>query len=95
MEWPGALKDYGYNLGMAFQIVDDILDLEGIEEEVGKPVGNDLSHGIMTLPAILAMERYPEGNPIPLMFQHPHDESYLKRAVEMIQNSSVTLTPTR
>ena len=85
-----ALKDYGYNLGMAFQIVDDILDLEGTEEEVGKPVGNDLSRGIMTLPAIMAMERYPEGNPIPMIFQHRDDETHLKRAVDMIQSSSIT-----
>ena len=38
-----ALKRYSHNIGMAFQIVDDILDFEGDEEEVGKPVGNDLS----------------------------------------------------
>ena len=84
-----ALRDYGYNLGMAFQIVDDILDFEGTEEEVGKPVGNDLSHGIATLPAIIAMERYPEGNPIPELFRNPQDETSLKRAVDMIQSSSI------
>ena len=38
-----ALRDYGYNLGMAFQIIDDILDFNGLREEIGKPVGNDLS----------------------------------------------------
>ena len=44
----------------------------------------------MTLPAIMAMERYPEGNPIPMIFQHPDDETHLKRAVDMIQSSSIT-----
>ena len=83
-----ALKEYSYNLGMAFQIVDDILDFQGTEEEVGKPVGNDLSHGILTLPAVIVMERYPEHNPIADLFQHPDDETHLKRSVEMIQNSS-------
>ena len=83
-----ALKEYSYNLGMAFQIVDDILDFQGIEEEIGKPVGNDLSHGIMTLPAVIVMERYPEHNPIADLFQRPNDETYLKRAVDMIQKSS-------
>lgn len=54
-----ALKKYGYNLGMAFQIVDDILDFEGNAQDVGKPVGSDLLHGLMTLPALL----YAEGHP--------------------------------
>ena len=84
-----SLKSYGYNVGMAFQIVDDILDFEGTAEEVGKPVGSDLSHGIMTLPAILALERYPDDNPIPLLFLHPEDAVHLERAIDMIQNSSI------
>jgi geranylgeranyl pyrophosphate synthase len=45
-----ALYDYGYHLGMAFQIVDDILDFTGDELVVGKPVGSDLRQGIVTLP---------------------------------------------
>ena len=82
-----ALKEYSYNIGLAFQIIDDILDFEGTAEEIGKPVGTDLSHGIFTLPAIIAMQRYPHDNPIPPLFQHPQDEECLKRAVDMIQNS--------
>ena len=84
-----TLKQYSRNVGMAFQVVDDILDLEGVEEEVGKPVGNDLSHGIMTLPAIIAMKRYPEGNPIPALFQQPEDQTHLEHVVDMIRGSSV------
>ena len=53
-----ACRDFGTNLGMAFQIVDDILDFEGTEEEIGKPVGNDLLQGVLTLPAIIFIERY-------------------------------------
>lgn len=45
-----ALYDYGKDLGMAFQIVDDILDYSSTEEALGKPVGGDLRQGIMTLP---------------------------------------------
>ena len=82
-----ALKDYGLNLGMAFQIADDILDLEGNTQEIGKPVGSDLSHGIMTLPAIVAVEGYPKDNPIADLFQDPHDGRHLERAVDMIQSS--------
>lgn len=45
-----ALRDYGRHLGMAFQIVDDILDFVGDEGHLGKPVGSDLRQGIATLP---------------------------------------------
>jgi geranylgeranyl pyrophosphate synthase len=43
---------YGYNVGMAFQIIDDVLDFTGDPEKVGKPVGSDLRQGIITLPTI-------------------------------------------
>ena len=45
-----ALRDYGQHLGMAFQIIDDVLDFVGKEEHLGKPVGGDLRQGIATLP---------------------------------------------
>ena len=83
-----ALKAYGYNLGIAFQMVDDILDFEGTQEEIGKPVGSDLAHGIMTLPAIRAIELYPNDKIIDALFRDPDDPVHLERAVEMIQNSS-------
>jgi geranylgeranyl pyrophosphate synthase len=54
-----ALRDYGYNLGMAFQIVDDVLDFAGNEGNLGKPVGSDLRQGIITLPAICFLETHP------------------------------------
>ena len=47
-----ALWDYGLNIGMAFQIVDDLLDFTGEEVTLGKPVGGDLREGKMTLPVI-------------------------------------------
>jgi len=56
-----AMKDFGQYLGLAFQVVDDILDFEGLEQEVGKPVGNDLAQGVLTLPAIIYLERYADG----------------------------------
>lgn len=51
------LGDYGWNLGMAFQLVDDLLDFTASEEVLGKPVGNDLSEGKVTLPLILALQQ--------------------------------------
>jgi len=54
-----AMRIFGYEIGMAFQIVDDILDFTGEQEAVGKPVASDLRQGLVTLPAIY----YQEGNP--------------------------------
>jgi geranylgeranyl pyrophosphate synthase len=48
-----ALRTYGENLGLAFQVVDDILDFTGTEQQLGKPVGSDLRAGTITLPLIL------------------------------------------
>ncbi len=55
-----TLSRYGYYLGMAFQIVDDILDLTSNETVLGKPVGSDLKQGIVTLPVIFALADSPD-----------------------------------
>ena len=55
------LADYGRNLGMAFQIVDDVLDLTASEEVLGKPVASDLREGKATLAVLHAMERCTPG----------------------------------
>jgi len=49
-----AMRRFGRELGMSFQIADDVLDYLATEEEVGKPVGNDLKQGTVTLPLMLA-----------------------------------------
>jgi len=59
-----ALRDYGYNLGMAFQVVDDVLDFTGNEVELGKLPGSDLSQGVLTLPTIIFLERYPNDDTV-------------------------------
>lgn len=51
------LADFAWNLGMAFQLVDDILDFTSSEKILGKPAGNDLREGKVTLPMIYALER--------------------------------------
>src|SRR5262249_34580414 len=51
-EQQDALWDYGFNIGMAFQIVDDLLDFTGEQESLGKPIGGDLREGKVTLPII-------------------------------------------
>lgn len=52
-----ALRRFGENLGVAFQIRDDLLDIWGEEATLGKPVGSDLREGIATLPFFLAQEK--------------------------------------
>jgi octaprenyl-diphosphate synthase len=52
-----ALREYGFNLGVAFQLVDDLLDLTGTEASLGKPVASDLREGKLTLPVIYLLER--------------------------------------
>jgi geranylgeranyl pyrophosphate synthase len=84
-----AFVDYGYGIGMAFQIVDDILDFEGTEDEVGKPVGHDLLQGTLTLPAMLLLERYPENNPVIRIFKGEDPKANRQLAIEMIRNSSI------
>jgi len=50
-----ALRDYGLHLGLAFQLIDDLLDYEGNAMDLGKNVGDDLAEGKVTLPLIVAM----------------------------------------
>ena len=54
------LRNYGYNLGMAFQIVDDILDFTGDESSLGKPAGSDLRQGTLTLPFFYFVQLQPD-----------------------------------
>jgi geranylgeranyl pyrophosphate synthase len=88
------LKDYGFNLGVAFQIVDDILDFVGTEEEMGKPIGSDLAQGTLTLPAMLLLEQYPNDNPVKDLFHNPDmpdddKRAKVRRAIEMVGSSSI------
>jgi geranylgeranyl pyrophosphate synthase len=55
-----ALNDYGMNLGIAFQIIDDILDYTQDQSTIGKPAGNDLRQGMVTLPLIYALQDQPQ-----------------------------------
>jgi len=83
-----ATRTYGYNFGMAFQIVDDILDFMGDEQQMGKPVGSDLMQGTLTLPALLLMEHQPKSNLVQKYFTRPTQER-LAQAVAMVRDSHI------
>ena len=83
-----ALRDYGHNLGMAFQIVDDILDFMGDEGDMGKPVGSDLRQGIITLPALCFLEAHPEDGTATRVLRGRYGrDDEVRAAVEAIKES--------
>ena len=83
-----ALRSFGYNVGMAFQIVDDVLDFTSSEEELGKPVGNDLLQGTLTLPALQFAASHPDETIVRRLRDGSRDESDLIAMVESVRNSS-------
>ena len=82
------VRDYGYNIGMAYQVYDDLLDYRATSEQLGKPAGHDLSEGIITLPAILAAENGASEDILSFM-NAPEDAraDLLPVAVEAIKNT--------
>ena len=85
-----AMRVYGWSIGMAFQIVDDILDFTGDEALMGKPVGSDLREGTITLPGLLLLERYPVDNPIKKFFTAKRSrEERLQEAIDMVRSTEV------
>lgn len=59
-----ALYRYGYQVGMTFQITDDLLDICGTEKKIGKPPGSDLRQGNITLPVLYALQEPPIREPL-------------------------------
>jgi geranylgeranyl pyrophosphate synthase len=83
-----ALQEYGCKLGMAFQIVDDILDLVGDEHVVGKPIGGDLRQGTVTLPILLFLEEHPQTDLLRSIFeQQDGREERIQGLVDMVRSS--------
>lgn len=83
-----AMADFGYCVGMAFQIQDDVLDFVGDMETLGKPVGGDLREGKVTLPAIFALEDAAPDARTELQAIYARSESLspadIRRATELI-----------
>jgi octaprenyl-diphosphate synthase len=78
-----ALRVYGENLGLAFQVFDDILDFTASEAELGKPVGSDLRAGTITLPVILMRDReLADGR-----FRSAYDAEDVELQLKLVQES--------
>ncbi len=83
-----AMREFGYEIGMAFQIVDDILDFTGDPTAVGKPLGSDLLQGLVTLPAIYFSEDYPEDPDVLLLSEGGwSNQERMERLVHAIRQS--------
>lgn len=80
-----ALSRYGYALGLAFQVVDDILDVVGDEGSLGKPVGSDIRQGTVTLPAILVRDQLPGAVFQAAFLDNVHREEAMSRLLEAMR----------
>ncbi len=81
------LTAFGRELGMAFQIMDDILDFTGDPAKLGKPVGNDLRQGLFTLPALCYLELEPKDRDLAALLKGSRDARLVERVVRAVRNS--------
>ncbi len=83
-----AIRNYSYKIGMAFQIIDDLLDVIGVTTTTGKKVGLDLMEGKPTLPIIYAMEDEKLGEELKTIFNKSEaSDEDVKRALQIISET--------
>ncbi len=82
-----ALHDYGRDLGLVFQVMDDVLDFTSAQSHLGKPVGSDLRRGLITLPVICYTEAYGTAD-IECALRGECDPQRYDQIVERIRNSN-------
>jgi geranylgeranyl pyrophosphate synthase len=83
-----TVSRFGYEIGMAFQIIDDVLDFTGQQSEIGKPVARDLQQGLITLPTIFYYESDPTNVDLqPVLDGYIYDENRLARLTTAIRQS--------
>lgn len=81
-----ALREYGNSIGLAFQITDDILDVTQSSEQLGKPAGNDLRQGIVTLPVIYALANSADKEELrQIVTEQDMSDEQVQRGIEIIQ----------
>jgi geranylgeranyl pyrophosphate synthase len=82
-----ALRDYGHYLGMGFQIIDDVLDFEGDEEVLGKPIGSDLREGIVTLPALYYLHAHPDDERLAFAVRDGAEDELVREVASAVRQS--------
>jgi geranylgeranyl pyrophosphate synthase len=82
-----ALREYGWQLGTGFQIMDDVLDFQGHEETLGKPVASDLREGIVTLPVLYFLRDHPDDEQIAAVVRDGSDDALVRDVVAAIRES--------
>lgn len=82
-----ALGAYGYELGLVFQLRDDILDITAVDGQLGKPAGQDLAEGIYTLPVLLALDDPELGPELAAILGRPLDEPEREKARSLVAAS--------
>jgi geranylgeranyl pyrophosphate synthase len=82
------MRGFGYDIGMAFQIVDDVLDFTAEQATLGKPVASDLRQGLITLPALFYVEHHPEDAEMQSILEgHFFSDERIDRLVNSIRES--------
>lgn len=84
-----AAEAYGREIGKAFQIVDDVLDFTGDPSRVGKPIGSDLRQGLVTLPVLYYLEKYPGDEDLSGILEGVITSSRIEQIVGKINQSEV------
>jgi geranylgeranyl pyrophosphate synthase len=90
-----SIRQYGLNIGMAFQIMDDLLDFTGEQVILGKPVGNDLRQGLITLPLLYYLEINPSDPDAQSLLAGEciKEDARIERLINSVRNSkSIQLT---
>ena len=84
--------EFGYAIGMAFQIVDDVLDFTGDQRSLGKPTGSDLRQGVITLPVLCFLETHPDDPDILRIIKDPRGRKNfrLNRILAAIRENGAT-----
>jgi geranylgeranyl pyrophosphate synthase len=86
-----TMRSFGNAIGMAFQIVDDVLDFTGEQVTVGKPVANDLRQGLITLPALYYLEDHPDDPDMGVVLRggYASDENFSRLVSSIRQSGSI------
>ncbi|CCO06988.1 polyprenyl synthetase family protein [Desulforamulus hydrothermalis] len=82
------LRRFGHQLGMAFQITDDVLDMVADQSLLGKPLGGDLRQGILTMPVLYSLEKSPQRRRLRELVEIPNKtDDQVKEAIDIIKEA--------